>query len=303
MTNSRLTDPEVLEMRFPVLLEDFHIRRARDETPNAAGTGSALPLAGEGGTTRQRRVGRGALTQSSSTPSPDLRLTPKATLSHKGRGRLSGGSGGRGKFSAGNGTIRTLRFLEKMDCAILSSHRTIRPHGLLGGEPGELGATWVRRNDGARRARRLRPDGARARRGGHRADADRRRLRQSLTRINPDPRGAVAPPQFLRTIFVRASWTRCAFDSLGRYPTRMDTKQRRPSMSNASRCRARAARYASLATTTEKGEARRGYETLASLWREITPLADRFDRLSDESAKARIYELMQSVEQARHRLA
>ncbi len=27
MTNSRLTDPEVLESRFPVLLEDFHIRR------------------------------------------------------------------------------------------------------------------------------------------------------------------------------------------------------------------------------------------------------------------------------------
>ena len=30
MTNSRLTDPEVLEMRFPVLLEDFHIRRRPD---------------------------------------------------------------------------------------------------------------------------------------------------------------------------------------------------------------------------------------------------------------------------------
>ncbi|MET0106200.1 MAG: hydantoinase B/oxoprolinase family protein, partial [Sedimenticola sp.] len=27
MTNSRLTDPEVLEWRFPVLLEDFSIRR------------------------------------------------------------------------------------------------------------------------------------------------------------------------------------------------------------------------------------------------------------------------------------
>jgi 5-oxoprolinase (ATP-hydrolysing) len=26
MTNSRLTDPEILETRFPVVLEDFHIR-------------------------------------------------------------------------------------------------------------------------------------------------------------------------------------------------------------------------------------------------------------------------------------
>ncbi len=85
MTNSRLTDPEVLEFRFPVLLEDFHIR------PN---------------------------------------------------------SGGKGKWHAGNGTRRTLRFLQEMDCAILSSHRTIRPHGLEGGEPGECGQTLVRRAEG-----------------------------------------------------------------------------------------------------------------------------------------------------------
>ncbi|KGD98257.1 hydantoinase B/oxoprolinase family protein [Rhizobium sp. YS-1r] len=85
MTNSRLTDPEILETRYPVLLEDFHIR-------------------------------------------PD--------------------SGGKGRFSAGNGTKRTIRFLERMDCAMLSSHRTIRPHGLDGGEAGELGQTLVRRLDG-----------------------------------------------------------------------------------------------------------------------------------------------------------
>lgn len=85
MTNSRLTDPEVLEFRFPVLLEDFHIRH---------------------------------------------------------------GSGGTGRWSAGGGTTRTLRFLERMDMAILASHRTIRPHGLFGGEPGMLGKTEVRRKDG-----------------------------------------------------------------------------------------------------------------------------------------------------------
>ena len=85
MTNSRLTDPEILEFRFPVLLEDFHIRE---------------------------------------------------------------GSGGKGKWHAGGGTERTLRFLEEMDCAILSSHRHVPPHGLEGGEPGELGMTRVRRADG-----------------------------------------------------------------------------------------------------------------------------------------------------------
>ncbi len=85
MTNSRLTDPEILEYRFPVLLEDFHIRD---------------------------------------------------------------GSGGKGKWTAGDGTKRTIRFLEEMACAILSSHRTVAPHGLKGGEDGEPGATHVRRLDG-----------------------------------------------------------------------------------------------------------------------------------------------------------
>ncbi len=85
MTNSRLTDPEVLELRFPVLLEDFHIRE---------------------------------------------------------------GSGGKGKWGAGDGTRRTIRFLEKMECAILSSHRNRPPQGLDGGGDGEVGSTKIRRNDG-----------------------------------------------------------------------------------------------------------------------------------------------------------
>jgi 5-oxoprolinase (ATP-hydrolysing) len=86
MTNSRLTDPEILEFRFPVLLEDFHVRR---------------------------------------------------------------GSGGKGRWNAGDGTRRTIRFLQRMDCAILSAHRKVRPFGMAGGEPGDLGRTEVRRLDGS----------------------------------------------------------------------------------------------------------------------------------------------------------
>jgi len=85
MTNSRLTDPEILELRFPVLLEDFHIRE---------------------------------------------------------------GSGGKGKWHAGDGTRRTVRFLEKMECAILSSHRNRPPEGIEDGGDGEAGSTEVRRIDG-----------------------------------------------------------------------------------------------------------------------------------------------------------
>jgi 5-oxoprolinase (ATP-hydrolysing) len=115
MTNSRLTDPEVLEMRFPVLLEDFHIRRMPGELPS----GREL------------------------TPPP----TPSAVPLPRSA-REEPGSGGRGRWSAGNGTERTIRFLERMDCAILASHRTIPPPGILGGAPGEMGATHVRRADG-----------------------------------------------------------------------------------------------------------------------------------------------------------
>ena len=49
---------------------------------------------------------------------------------------------------AGAGTKRTLRFLEKMECSILSSHRSRPPLGLDGGGEGQKGATKVRRNDG-----------------------------------------------------------------------------------------------------------------------------------------------------------
>ncbi len=85
MTNTRLTDPEVLEFRYPVVLEDFHIRK---------------------------------------------------------------GSGGKGKWHAGDGIRRNIRFLEKMECTILSGHRRVPPFGLAGGEPGEVGENWVRRQDG-----------------------------------------------------------------------------------------------------------------------------------------------------------
>jgi 5-oxoprolinase (ATP-hydrolysing) len=85
MTNTRLTDPEVLEFRYPVLLEDFHVRA---------------------------------------------------------------GSGGRGRWNAGDGVRRTIRFLEAMECTILSGHRIVPPFGLAGGEAGQIGENWVRRKDG-----------------------------------------------------------------------------------------------------------------------------------------------------------
>jgi len=57
-------------------------------------------------------------------------------------------SGGRGRWNAGDGVVRVIRFLEKMECTILSGHRRVRPFGLAGGEDGQIGENWVRRRDG-----------------------------------------------------------------------------------------------------------------------------------------------------------
>ena len=86
MTNSRLTDPEILESRFPVLLENFGIRV---------------------------------------------------------------GSGGDGKYRGGDGVVRKITFLDAMSASILSSHRTIEPFGLNGGQPALCGQNSVRRKDGS----------------------------------------------------------------------------------------------------------------------------------------------------------
>jgi 5-oxoprolinase (ATP-hydrolysing) len=58
------------------------------------------------------------------------------------------GSGGKGRWTSGDGTERVIRFLEPMDCAILSGYRRVRPFGLDGGETGETGENLVRRRDG-----------------------------------------------------------------------------------------------------------------------------------------------------------
>jgi 5-oxoprolinase (ATP-hydrolysing) len=87
MTNTRMTDPEVLELRYPVRQELFGIRR---------------------------------------------------------------GSGGAGKWTGGDGSVRRIRFLEPMTAVIVSSRRVVAPFGLDGGADGAAGLQWVERADGSR---------------------------------------------------------------------------------------------------------------------------------------------------------
>jgi 5-oxoprolinase (ATP-hydrolysing) len=85
MTNSRLTDPEILEAKFPVLVREFSVRR---------------------------------------------------------------GSGGRGRYRGGDGTVRKLEFRAPMSGALLANHRRIAPFGANGGEAATPGAASILRTSG-----------------------------------------------------------------------------------------------------------------------------------------------------------
>ena len=75
-TNTRITDPEILERRYPVLLRKFELRD---------------------------------------------------------------GSGGKGKYTGGNGVIRELEPLRPLVMSILSERRALPPYGMAGGENGQCG--------------------------------------------------------------------------------------------------------------------------------------------------------------------
>jgi 5-oxoprolinase (ATP-hydrolysing) len=86
MTNTRMTDPEILEQRFPVTLKAFRIDR---------------------------------------------------------------GSGGKGRWNAGDGVTREIVFQEEMDLSVLSEHRRVAPLGSEGGSAGRVGRNSVERADGS----------------------------------------------------------------------------------------------------------------------------------------------------------
>jgi len=65
---------------------------------------------------------------------------------------LREGSGGKGEYNGGEGTIRDLEFTQRLQVSILSERRTRNPYGLHGGEDGAKGRNvWVkfpRKEDG-----------------------------------------------------------------------------------------------------------------------------------------------------------
>lgn len=84
MTNTRITDPEVFEKRYPCILRRFGLRE---------------------------------------------------------------GSGGRGRWDGGEGTVREIEFRVPVQCSILSERRSRQPFGMEGGGGGETGVNLIVRRD------------------------------------------------------------------------------------------------------------------------------------------------------------
>ncbi|ATY59277.1 hydantoinase B oxoprolinase [Cordyceps militaris] len=99
MTNTRITDPEVFEKRYPCILRRFELRP---------------------------------------------------------------GSGGRGKFRGGDGTVREIEFRVPVQCSILSERRSRQPYGMEGGEGGQTGLNSVLLTDRMSGVKRLVNLGAKA---------------------------------------------------------------------------------------------------------------------------------------------
>ncbi|CAI4594321.1 APG_G0031660.mRNA.1.CDS.1 [Saccharomyces cerevisiae] len=60
------------------------------------------------------------------------------------------GSGGKGKYTGGNGVVRDVQFRKAVTASILSERRVIGPHGIKGGQDGSRGENlWVRHSTGA----------------------------------------------------------------------------------------------------------------------------------------------------------
>ncbi|MFH2000323.1 MAG: hydantoinase B/oxoprolinase family protein, partial [Planctomycetota bacterium] len=85
MTNTRITDPELLEHRYPVRLDRFAVRR---------------------------------------------------------------GSGGQGRYNGGDGAVREITFLKRLELSVLSQRRNEGPFGMAGGGAGKPGCQKVIRKSG-----------------------------------------------------------------------------------------------------------------------------------------------------------
>ncbi|MGQ0635219.1 MAG: hydantoinase B/oxoprolinase family protein [Planctomycetaceae bacterium] len=160
MTNTRLTDPEVIERRYPVRLLEFSIRRGSGGRIQCAGErgGVSRPVATNesGGVSRAVKnsplppgegQGEGRPPRSSANcphPSPPPMGDGAArTVSHQA---VNPPVAGTMIHRGGDGVVRKFEFLKALRVSLLSERRgPYAPFGLNGGPPGMLGKNTLQR--------------------------------------------------------------------------------------------------------------------------------------------------------------
>lgn len=136
MTNTRLTDPEVLESRYPLRLLRFAIRRgegSRDQGTMGSSENTETPRRGNAESegikeSRDQGIGGGigatAFEQCPSIDNHSIARLPNHQIA---------------KWNGGRGVIREIEFLEPLEVSIISQRRTRPPYGLRGAPPGDPG--------------------------------------------------------------------------------------------------------------------------------------------------------------------
>jgi N-methylhydantoinase B/oxoprolinase/acetone carboxylase alpha subunit len=133
MTNTRITDVEILERRFPIL-----VRHPRTEAgPKSLGNPPYEPPrdSPRGGRRRARQR------SSAQAAAPDWPLQVREF-------GLRRGSGGPGEFRGGDGTVRELEMRRALQLSVLTERRARAPFGLAGGCDAAVGANLLVRAGG-----------------------------------------------------------------------------------------------------------------------------------------------------------
>jgi 5-oxoprolinase (ATP-hydrolysing) len=190
MTNTRLTDPEVLESRYPLRLVRFEIRSDEATGPRSheAAQRENHPAPKEG---RQRIEG-------SRDQSRERQRTIAALHRHIAQ------SPDHQIFRGGRGVIREIQFLAPLEVSIISQRRTRPPYGLHGGAPGAAGRNLLYRSDGATKRGSDEGEGSRDRESEKARDSERRSDELPVTSyekaaapINHRPSTVDNPPELL----------------------------------------------------------------------------------------------------------
>ena len=89
-------------------------------------------------------------THMTNTAITDLEILERRYPVRLCRFSVRSGSGGKGRFSGGEGVIREIEFLSPLSLSLLTQHRREAPYGMAGGKSGKIGCQFLLKVDGVK---------------------------------------------------------------------------------------------------------------------------------------------------------